>query len=173
MSSSGLPGSLALRVPFFNVLLPGEAGAFLSIPGTFSGTATESLRTDFHGAEANGVMTVVSRPSWHVEVLGGARYLRLREKYQFDTSSPFFFVPDVFQTHDEFTTTNAFIGGQLGARGEVRHGRFLAGATAKVLVRRRAAGGPRGPCASDRPVRELGLLEPGRQPRPGPAVLEC
>jgi hypothetical protein len=134
VSSSGEVGSAALVIPFFDVTLPGENTTNLSLPGTFAGSAVESLETRYLGGELNGTMAVVSQPMWNLDALAGVRYLQLREQYRFDTSSPG--VPpgivDIFKTRDQFTTENHFIGPQLGVRGEVRFWRLQLGATAKV-----------------------------------------
>jgi len=140
VSSSGQPGSVNLRIPFFNPTLPGEDTTLVSSTikdedsDPFAGTAAERLRTSFLGAELNGTMKVASASSWRVDALVGFRYLRLRETYTLDTSSPF--IPphpqDVFVTHDELDATNSFYGPQLGVRARADWGSFFLNGTVKV-----------------------------------------
>lgn len=123
VSSSGETGSQDLVIPFFDVTLPGESVTGLSSAGQFSGQATEELSTRLLGAELNGGLNLSSSASWRLDLLGGFRYVNLRETFSFTTNSPN--VPprpaDVFQTKDQFDTTNNFYGGQVGVR--TRYGR--------------------------------------------------
>jgi hypothetical protein len=119
VGASGLPGSQGLVIPFFDVTLHGENVTGLASPGLFSGQATQELSSRLIGAEMNGLMNLASTPAWRIDLLGGFRYLNLREVFTFTTSSPG--VPpgpvDIFQTKDQFETTNNFYGGQVGVRG--------------------------------------------------------
>jgi hypothetical protein len=135
VSSSGLPGSINLRVPFFDPTLPGEAVSSLSsVASAFAGSATERLETSFLGAELNGRMRLATVGAWRVDALAGFRYLRLRETSTLDTSSPF--IPpraaDVFVTRDEFDATNSFYGPQVGARARADWGALFVSGLVKV-----------------------------------------
>jgi hypothetical protein len=137
VSSSGRPGSVDLLIPFFDPTLPGESTTFLSSASDgdpFAGSAVERLSTNFLGAELNGRMRLVATPRWRVDGLGGFRYLRLRETYRFDTSSPF--IPpgpsDVWVTRDEFDATNSFYGPQVGIRARADWGPLFLTGTVKV-----------------------------------------
>lgn len=135
VSSSGRPGSVNLLIPFFNPTLPGEDSTNLSsIQSSYAGSATERLRTSFLGAELNGRMNLVATSGLRVDALAGFRYLRLRETYAFDTSSPF--IPpepaDVFVTKDEFDATNSFYGPQVGVRARADWGPLFLTGTVKV-----------------------------------------
>jgi hypothetical protein len=137
VSSSGLPGSQDLLIPFFDPTLPGESGSPLSsVTDKFSGTATETLTSKLWGAEGSVLRGLTSQGPWRVELLGGFRYLKLAERLSFATSSPD--IPPgpttVFQTQDVFDADNDFYGGQLGVRGRYRSGRWTADATLKVAV---------------------------------------
>src|SRR5207244_12466111 len=89
VSSSGLPGSKDLFVPFFDVTPPaGENLTQLSSAGDFSGRARERLSTSLLGAELNGTMRLPMMGPLRVDALGGFRYLRLREGFAFTTDSP-------------------------------------------------------------------------------------
>jgi hypothetical protein len=136
VASSGAPGSAHLLVPFFDPTVPGENTTDLSLPGAFSGSATERLTSRLWGAEGNLLFGLANRGPWRVSLLGGFRYLRLAEKYAFETSSPD--VPPgpttTFQTRDGFDADNDFYGGQVGVRARYLMGRWTADTTLKVAV---------------------------------------
>lgn len=135
VSSSGQPGSTNLRIPFFDVTLPGENVTSLSSAGRFSGRATEELGNSLLGAELNVTMRAPMAGPWRVDLLGGFRYLRLRETYTFSTDSPSINLPlEVFTTKDEFDTTNNFFGAQLGARARGDWGSWFASGVVKVAL---------------------------------------
>jgi hypothetical protein len=134
VSSSGLPGSTHLVVPFFDVTRNSEAFSDVSLAGSFSGAATQEMTSRLWGAEGNVVMRMANPGPMSVELLGGFRYLNLSEKFSFFTSSPD--LPPgpttVFATEDVFDATNDFYGAQLGVRGKYQAGRFIADASVKV-----------------------------------------
>ena len=135
VASSGQPGSINLRIPFFDPTLPGESVTQLSSTSSqFAGGATERLQTSLLGAELNGRMPLVSAGQYRVDALAGFRYLRLRETYTFDTSSPF--IPpqpaDVFTTNDEFDATNSFYGPQIGVSARADWGPLSLSGTVKI-----------------------------------------
>ena len=119
VSSSGQPGSTDLWVTFIDPNIPDESLTELSATGFFAGSATETLRNSLMGAELIGTAKLPAPGLLRLEALAGFRYLRLKETYTFTTSSPNIapFHPDVFETTDQFETTNNFYGLQLGARG--------------------------------------------------------
>jgi len=135
-SSSGQIGSQDLLIPFFDVTAPGENTTGLSSQGQFAGSAKEELSNSFLGAELNGTMKLLSAAPWRVDLLGGLRYLNLRETYTFTTSSPN--IPpqpvDVFQTKDEFDATNNFYGAQLGVRARYDQGSWFANSAVKFAL---------------------------------------
>jgi hypothetical protein len=136
VSSSGQIGSQDLFVSIVDATTGGESTSGLSSAGRFSGRAEEQLSHSLLGAELNGTMRLAAGSAWRVDVLGGLRYLRLRETYSLLTSSPN--LPprpaDVYETSDLFDATNNFFGGQLGlrARGDWRSW-FVSG-VAKVAL---------------------------------------
>jgi hypothetical protein len=136
VSSSGEVGSRDLFIPFFDVTVPGENVTGLSSAGRFSGQATEELRTRLLGAELNGALKLASNAAWRLDLLGGFRYLNLRETFAFTTNSPD--IPpgpvDIFQTNDQFKTTNDFYGGQVGVRARHDRGPWTVGGTVKVAL---------------------------------------
>jgi len=134
--SSGQIGSQDLLIPFFDVTLPGENTTGLSSEGRFAGRAKEELSNSFLGAELNGTMKLLWASPWRVDLLGGFRYVNLRETYTFTTSSPNVAPEpaDVFQTKDEFDATNNFYGAQLGVRARYDRGSWFANSTVKFAL---------------------------------------
>ena len=134
VASSGQPGSTNLLLPFFDVTANRESVTEISLRPIFRGTAREELSNSLMGAELNGTWALASGPAWQADVLGGFRWLRLRETYTITTSSPF--IPpqpvDVWNTTDRFDAFNNFYGVQIGARARYDRGPFLAGGTLKV-----------------------------------------
>jgi hypothetical protein len=134
--SSSQIGSQDLLIPFFDVTLPGENTTFLSSEGRFAGRAKEELSNSLLGAELNGTMKLLSATPWRVDLLGGLRYLNLRETYTFTTSSPNVAPQpaDVFQTKDEFDAANNFYGAQLGVRARYDRGAWFASSAVKFAL---------------------------------------
>jgi len=135
-SSSGQIGSQDLLIPFFDVTLRHENVTELSRAGFFAGSAEEKLSNSLLGAELNGTMKLLSASPWRVDLLGGLRYLNLRETYTFTTSSPNVAPQpaDVFQTKDEFDATNNFYGAQLGVRARYDRGSWFASSAVKFAL---------------------------------------
>lgn len=139
VGSSGLPGSAALSIPFFDVSLGRENSTGVAFPraqNAFGGTADLRFTVRLQGAEANGILPIGGREGMRLELLTGFRYLDLDERLALFTSSvntpP---APrDVFRTLDQFNASNDFYGGQVGARGEYRQGCWFVNATGKVAL---------------------------------------
>ncbi len=135
VSSSGQIDSQLLLVPFYNVLRQEEDSSFLSFPGAFSGQAHEEMSSRMFGAELMGGTNLVSNRRWKVDLLGGFRYLNLREKFSLATSSPFIDIPnDIYQTIDQFNTTNHFYGPQAGLRASSGWGPLTVNGTFKLAL---------------------------------------
>ena len=134
VSSSGQPNSTDLFVPIIDATIPGESVSNISSAGIYSGRAEARLSNSLLGAELNGTMRLASGNTWRVDALGGFRYLRLRESFQFTTSSPYIppFPADVYETSDNFDATNNFFGGQLGARARADWGPLFVSGVVKV-----------------------------------------
>jgi hypothetical protein len=136
VSSSGQIGSKDLSIPFFDVVKGGENDTPLSAAGVHAGSATERFRDSLLGAELNAAVRVPMGGGLRVDGLGGFRYMRLRETYTFSTSSPDVppRPPDVFETRDEFDTTNNFFGLQVGARARARWGSLFLNGMVKLAL---------------------------------------
>lgn len=139
IKTSGEPGSPNLAVPVFDVSgifglngVPGETiyilpGPLLDNPG-FSGSFKADLSSQFQGAEINGFYTFEAHPRCILKWVWGFRWFQLEEalKVKVNTatlsssSSPFDFTKCI----DRFQTTNNFVGGQIGFKGQYILGRW-------------------------------------------------
>lgn len=136
VSSSGLLGSTDLVISYIDAVSKAETGTELSLSPIYAGSAREELSTSLLGAELNGVWALAPAGGSRVDVLAGLRYLRLRETYTLTTSSPYIppYPQDIWNTTDEFDTTNNFYGAQVGVRARLDEGPFFAGGTVKVAL---------------------------------------
>ena len=70
-----------------------------------------------------------------MDFLAGLRYLHLHENLAFSTNSPGIVAPvDVFQTKDQFGTSNNFYGGQAGLRLTSAQGAWSVNASLKLAL---------------------------------------
>jgi len=141
ISTSGLPGSPNLAVPYFDVTgaaglngVPGESiyvvpGPFGSIPA-FAGTITRTLTSRLQGAESNVVGNVYQGNGLRLDGLAGCRWLELREDLTLSVET--LGLPGTagvagqfYNTLDSFGARNDFYGGQLGAQAEYQAGPWL------------------------------------------------
>lgn len=116
VSSSGLPGSEVLAIPYFNVS-PGvnaEDNQPVAAPGIYAGLAKLKLSNSMQGAEINALMHSTYRV-YDISFLAGFRYWNFKENLSFHMRSPTVVDPDIFQSTDKFNVTNQFYGGQIGA----------------------------------------------------------
>jgi hypothetical protein len=134
VSSSGELGSTDLLLPFIDVLLGSEEATEISLSPVYRGTAREELRNSLLGAELNGTWALTPAGPWQLDLLGGFRWLRLRETYTITTGSPFIppFPADVWDTTDKFDAFNNFYGLQIGVRARSDWGPFFATGSVKV-----------------------------------------
>jgi Putative beta barrel porin-7 (BBP7) len=134
LSSSGQVGSDDLLLPYIDATTGQEALSPISLAPLYRGTIREELSNGLLGAEVNGTWAFASGGPFRVDVLGGFRWLRLRETYTITTSSPF--IPpnpvDIWDTTDRFDAFNNFYGAQLGAKARYDWGRWFAAGTLKV-----------------------------------------
>src|SRR6185295_14592839 len=134
VSSSGNTGSTDLLLPYFDVNLNREALTEISLAPLYAGSAMVELNNKLMGAEANATYALDSARPWDVGLIGGFRWLQLKETYTITTSSPF--VPpgpaDIWQTTDRFDATNNFYGAQFGARARYDSDRWFTSGILKV-----------------------------------------
>lgn len=112
---------------------PGALGLPFGTP-TASAAVTSSTR--FWGAEADGLVGLLRRDCFRVDVLAGFRYLSLLEELNQGAGAAATLggVPVLARIADGFDTQNRFYGGQLGAKAGYRYNRFSADLITKVAM---------------------------------------
>ena len=134
VSSTGEPGSIDLMLPFFDVTINQENVTEISYWPDYRGSAQAKLSNNLGGGELNVTWTMPPQEAWRVDLLGGFRFLQLRESYTITTSSPY--NPpnpaDIWNTTDAFAARNRFYGLQVGARAAFERGPWLGSVAAKV-----------------------------------------
>jgi hypothetical protein len=141
VSAPGLPGTAPLSIPFFdaNLLQENSIGiAFARASSPIAGAAQLNMTSRLEGAEINGLCRLYEGVTPYLgarlDLLYGFRWISLRENLFFDTRSNVVGLADVFQTQDNFRSSNDFYGAQLGLREQVYHGRFFLRLTGKVAM---------------------------------------
>jgi hypothetical protein len=136
VSSSGQLGSADLLLPYFDVTTNQESYTEISFSPDYRGEAKTTLDNNLGGFELNATWALAPQGGWKTDLLGGFRFLQLRESYTITTSSPF--IPpnpaDVWNTTDAFDTRNRFFGVQVGLRTWYDSGPWLATGTGKVAL---------------------------------------
>jgi hypothetical protein len=136
VSSTGQPGSIDLLLPYFDVTLEQENVTEISWWPEYRGSAQATLSNNFGGGELNLTWAVPPQDGWRVDLLGGFRFLQLRESYTITTSSPYN-APnpaDVWNTTDAFDARNRFYGLQVGARAAYDRGPWIGSVMGKVAL---------------------------------------
>jgi hypothetical protein len=115
-------GSLLLAQPFFAEDMAAEQALLIASPGALSGSVGASTSTQFWGAQANVRFTLDGDQFYRLEVLGGFRYLQLKDGLFITSVSDT--IPPTGPTvvTDFFRTRNTFYGGQVGAQVGFQHG---------------------------------------------------
>jgi hypothetical protein len=136
VSSNGQPGSVDLFLPFHDVTSNQESVTEISHWPDYRGSAQATLSNNLGGGEFNVTWAMPPRDAWRVDLLGGFRFLQLRESYTITTSSPF--NPpnpsDIWNTTDAFDTRNRFYGLQVGARVAYDQGPWVGSVIGKVAL---------------------------------------
>lgn len=136
VSSTGNAGSTNLMLPFYDVGRNSENITEISYAPEYSGSAQESLSNNLGGGELNATWALAPQGPWRSALIGGFRYLQLREDYAITTSSPYI-APnpaDIWQTTDAFNARNRFYGLQFGARAEYDDGPWVGTGFAKIAL---------------------------------------
>lgn len=120
-------GGGTINRPYINSLNGQPANVAISTPGALNGTATARSTMDLWAIEGNLRRQVCGFGFGHIDVLGGFRYLSMRESLAVETldNSPVLAggAGQAFGI-DQFDTENEFIGGQLGVEGEFQFQRW-------------------------------------------------
>jgi hypothetical protein len=131
--------------PFDDVLNPPQNAEIVSVPGAVGGGVRVNSTNWLWGIEPSLRTSLCCGCNYHIDLLGGFRYLELRETLNISenpmtlTAIPFrgdvLPAGSAFLVSDGFATRNQFFGGQLGLDGEYRYGRWLFfGASAKLAL---------------------------------------
>lgn len=136
---SGLPGSQLIARPVVNGLAAGETAELVNFPGAVAGNIHVSSSSRLEGGELNGLANLCCACCYRVDLIGGFRYLALREGI--GITEDLAVRPTVpiiggstFAVADQFSTRNQFYGGQLGARGEYRRGKVFLDMTGSLAL---------------------------------------
>ena len=136
VSSTGQLDSIDLLLPFFDATRNHENYTEISFSPDYRGVAQETLENSLGGGEFNVTWSLPPQNGWRVDVIGGLRYLQLREDHSITTESPY--IPpnpsDVWKTTDQFNTTNSFFGAQMGVRAAFDQGPWVGSGTAKLAL---------------------------------------
>jgi hypothetical protein len=92
-------------------------------------------RVELFGEQANWVHNLDRGPAWSFDLLAGAHFLQMRDR--FDVTAVSLVLPaeaELLGEEDHFWTFDKFYGGQLGGRGEWRVGRFVLSATSVTAL---------------------------------------
>jgi len=141
--SSASDGSSPLRVPFNNVppgagFPLGSSSFVLADPGFAAGSQAISSTLQLWGAEGNVLYHLGQRGPFDISLLGGFRYLDLREGLTIVSTETLvpgaLGAPGSFVATDGFSTRNQFFGAQIGGKAQAQMGRFDGLVLAKVAL---------------------------------------
>ena len=136
VSSTGQPGSIDLYLPFYDVTINRENVTEISYWPEYRGSAQATLSNNLGGGELNVTWALPPQDAWRVDLLGGFRFLQLRESYTITTSSPY--NPpnpvDIWNTTDSFDARNRFLGLQVGARAAYDQGPWVGSVSGKLAL---------------------------------------
>lgn len=136
VSSSGQPGSIDILLPYIDASTGREDVSFISDAPDYSGEAKTTLDNNLGGFEVNATWALAPQGGWRTSLVGGFRFLQLRETYTIATSSPYI-APnpaDIWNTTDNFDARNRFYGLQAGIRAAYDKGPWVIGLAGKVAL---------------------------------------
>jgi hypothetical protein len=133
-------GNPVLSVPFFNAQKGQEDQTPIAYPGNLAGGVFVTSTSELWGLDLNATYNAYRGRGFQVNLLGGVRYLNLRERFNLQT--PDVSLPDSsgqggginYNTVDDFSANNQFVGGQLGARIGYQWDRLTLDLTGKVAL---------------------------------------
>ena len=132
------PGGAPIARPFVDAILDIPAADVLAAPNTQTGLIRITEQSRFWGAEANVRKELLRGCYFHLDVLGGFRYLELDESLHIDDETSFrpgtALAGTGFLSSDRFGATNAFYGGQVGAEAEIHVGRWDLDVWSKIAL---------------------------------------
>lgn len=135
-ANAGDSGAPLIARPFFNVMTGKLDAQVITAPGAALGGIDVFADSRLWGGEGNFIGNLARSSAWSADLLGGFRYLGLKDELRFSQSStllaPGFMgfngapalPPDIISIRDLFQLHNQFYGGQLGLRGGWTRGRW-------------------------------------------------
>jgi hypothetical protein len=149
-TSTGAAGSIVLARPFFDASTGLPNVQFIAFPALTGGAVSINSTSRVQSPEVNLVCNLCCSCNdscdccgptggYRVDLIGGFRYLDLRERVsivetlQVSPNSPVF-PGDTIVAVDQFDTRNQFYGPQIGARAEVWRDRWFANVMGKVAL---------------------------------------
>jgi hypothetical protein len=128
-----------LARPFFNLNLGGEDAQIGVFPGVATGSVSANLYSRLWGGNGDFRANLCAGCNYRVDLLGGFRYLDLRESLQITedlnvlpTSATF--AGSHILVSDRFGTHNQFYGAEIGTMAEYRTGPWSVDLRTKVAV---------------------------------------
>jgi hypothetical protein len=114
-------GTPVISVPIYNAQTHQEDQVPVAYPGVYAGGAIVHSSSALGGADLNACFNVFRRNGFTVDLLGGFRFLDLREDLSLQTpdtniSTSSQYNGTTYNTVDYFHTSNQFYGGQLAGR---------------------------------------------------------
>jgi hypothetical protein len=122
-------GTVLLALPFTGAT-NGQPGSQLVAGqdpqrGLLTGGFVGYSRIEWFGEELNGVMPLSPWGCWRLDLLAGARFLQMRDRFNYTAVSYTVAAPvTLYSEMDNLRTGNAYYGAQVGLRGERDFGRF-------------------------------------------------
>jgi Putative beta barrel porin-7 (BBP7) len=114
-------GSPVISVPIFNAQTRLEDEVPVAFPGIYAGGVIVTSTSALGGANLDGTFNLVRNCGFQADLIGGFRFLDLRETLGIQTPDTSIdptsqFNGTAYNTVDYFETSNQFYGGQLGGR---------------------------------------------------------
>ena len=128
-----------LARPFVNAATGAESAAVLSAPGVQAGAVTVSALSRLWGAEANFRKELIRAPLYHLDLIGGFRFLEVDDAMNITDRTTF--APNVLGlggssvvSSDRFGGRNSFYGHNTGLQAEFHYGRVYVDLYGKVAL---------------------------------------
>ena len=133
-------GSKLLALSYVDAATGKEASRLVAGPdpqrGLLTGGFVGYSRIEWFGEEANFVLPLTRGEAWKVDLLAGARFFQMRDRYHFTATSRSY--PDtaahLYGLDDNYRVSTAFYGAQVGVRGEAEFGRFFVQARGTIAL---------------------------------------
>jgi hypothetical protein len=133
--ASDKSGNPPLYFPIFSEIAGAERAIPIADPlRAFSGNVLVASNLRLWGAECNGMVNLIHYLGMEFSLLGGFRYVDLRENLQINNTTTDLLFKNVTVLDDSFGTHNQFYGGQIGTRFGFQRDCFSLDLTAKLAL---------------------------------------